>query len=83
MTPATEFAAAPPSASSTTPTPTATGPDVGPAGHGHISKQGSASARHALVEASWSTVQQPGPIAAFYTRRQKLRPPPAERGEKQ
>lgn len=56
---------------------------VGPASHGHISKQGSASARHALVEASWSTVQQPGPIAALYTRRQKLRPPPAERGEKQ
>jgi transposase len=41
---------------------------VGPASHGHISKQGSASARHALVEASWSTVQQPGPIAAFYAR---------------
>jgi len=36
---------------------------VGPASHGHISKQGSASARHALVEASWSTVRQPGPIA--------------------
>ena len=41
---------------------------VGPASHGHISKQGSASARHALVEASWSTVQQPGPIAGFYAR---------------
>jgi transposase len=41
---------------------------VGPASHGHISKQGSTSARHALVEASWSTVQQPGPIAAFYQR---------------
>jgi transposase len=41
---------------------------VGPASHGHISKQGSASARHALVEASWSTVQQPGPIAGFYVR---------------
>ncbi len=34
----------------------------------HISKQGSTSARHALVEASWSTVRQPGPIAAFYQR---------------
>jgi hypothetical protein len=27
--------------------------------------RGSASARHALVEASWSTVRQPGPIAGF------------------
>jgi transposase len=36
--------------------------------HGHISKQGSNSARHALVEACWSTVRQPGPIAAFYAR---------------
>ena len=41
---------------------------VGPASHGRISKQGSASARHALVEASWSTVRQPGPIAGFYGR---------------
>jgi transposase len=41
---------------------------VGQASHGHISKQGSASARHALVEASWSTVRQPGPIAGFYVR---------------
>src|SRR3954469_2846356 len=39
-----------------------------PAAHGHISKQGSNSARHALVEACWSTVRQPGPIAAFYAR---------------
>jgi transposase len=39
-----------------------------PAAHGHISKQGSNSARHALVEACWSTVRQPGPIAAFYQR---------------
>ena len=39
-----------------------------PASHGHISKQGSNSARHALVEACWSTVRQPGPIAAFYAR---------------
>jgi transposase len=41
---------------------------AGPANHGHISKQGSNSARHALVEACWSTVRQPGPIAAFYAR---------------
>jgi transposase len=41
---------------------------VGPAMDGHISKQGSSSARHALVEACWSTVRQPGPIAGFYQR---------------
>jgi transposase len=41
---------------------------AGPASHGRISKQGSSSARHALVEASWSTVRQPGPIAGFYAR---------------
>jgi transposase len=39
-----------------------------PATHGRISKQGSVRARHALVEASWSTVRQPGPIRAFYAR---------------
>jgi transposase len=39
-----------------------------PATHGHISKQGSSSARHALVEASWSTVRTPGPLHAFYQR---------------
>ena len=39
-----------------------------PASHGRISKQGSARARHALVEACWSTVRQPGPIKAFYER---------------
>jgi transposase len=39
-----------------------------PAVHGRISKQGSASVRHALVEASWSVVRQPGPIRAFYER---------------
>ena len=39
-----------------------------PANHGHISRQGSSSARHALVEACWSTVRQPGPLAAFYQR---------------
>lgn len=36
--------------------------------HGRISKQGSSPARHALVEASWSVVRQPGPIHAFYQR---------------
>jgi transposase len=39
-----------------------------PATHGRISKQGSGSVRHALVEASWSVVRQPGPIRAFYER---------------
>jgi transposase len=40
----------------------------GPAKHGHISKQGSAPARYALVEAAWSVVRQPGPLHAFYER---------------
>jgi hypothetical protein len=40
----------------------------GPAAHGHISKQGSTRARHALVEACWTTVRQPGPLHAFYQR---------------
>ena len=39
-----------------------------PATHGHISKRGSSSARHALVEAAWSVVRQPGPPHAFYER---------------
>jgi transposase len=39
-----------------------------PATHGRISKQGSVSARHALVEASWSVIRQPGPPHAFYQR---------------
>jgi hypothetical protein len=40
----------------------------GPGTSGHISKQGSASARWALVEAAWSAVRQPGPLRAFYQR---------------
>ena len=36
--------------------------------HGRISKQGSSMARHALVEACWSAVRQPGPLKAFYER---------------
>lgn len=36
--------------------------------HGRISKQGSVRARHALVEACWSAVRQPGPLHAFYQR---------------
>jgi len=41
---------------------------ISPATHGRISKQGSTRARHALVEACWSAVRQPGPIKAFYER---------------
>src|SRR4051812_2953410 len=39
-----------------------------PAGYGHISKQGAAPVRCALVEASWSVVRNPGPLHAFYQR---------------
>ena len=39
-----------------------------PARSGGISKRGSVSARWALVEASWSAVNQPGPLRAFYLR---------------
>jgi transposase len=39
-----------------------------PASHGHISEQGSVRARHALVEACWTAVRQPGPLHAFYER---------------
>jgi transposase len=41
---------------------------ITPATHGRISKRGSTRARHALVEACWSAVRQPGPIKAFYER---------------
>jgi hypothetical protein len=41
---------------------------TGAATHGRISKAGIGRARHALVEASWSTVRHPGPIRAFYQR---------------
>jgi transposase len=41
---------------------------VGPATHGHISKRGSVRARHALVEACWTTVRAPGPLHSFYER---------------
>jgi transposase len=39
-----------------------------PARHGHISKQGSPSARHMLCEAAWIVVRTPGPLRAFYER---------------
>jgi transposase len=35
---------------------------------GSITKRGSVSARWALVEATWSVVNQPGPLRAFYLR---------------
>ncbi len=38
------------------------------ASRARISKQGSSSARYALVEASWSVVRAPGPTRAFYER---------------
>ena len=41
---------------------------MGPASHGHISKQGSVRARHALVESCRSAVRQPAPLHAFYQR---------------
>jgi len=40
----------------------------GPVRRGRISKQGSAPARHALVEACWSAVRATGPLHAFYER---------------
>lgn len=36
--------------------------------HGRISKQGSSSGRHALVEAAWGAIRSPGPLRAFYER---------------
>jgi transposase len=38
---------------------------VSPIYQGHISKQGSASARHVLCEAAHSTMRAPGPLRAF------------------
>jgi transposase len=40
----------------------------GPARHGHTSKEGSAAARHVLVEAAWAAARSPGPLRAFATR---------------
>ncbi len=40
----------------------------GPARHGRISKQGSAEARHLLVEAAWAAMRTPGPLRAFAER---------------
>jgi transposase len=40
----------------------------GPARHGRLSKEGSAAARHVLVEAAWSAARAPGPLRAFAQR---------------
>jgi len=40
----------------------------GPAHHGRLSKQGSAAARHVLVEAAWMAAAAPGPLHAFAAR---------------
>ena len=40
----------------------------GPARHGRLSKEGSAAARHVLVEAAWSAAKSPGPLRAFAQR---------------
>ena len=36
--------------------------------HGRISKEGSAAARHALVEAAWAAAKAPGPLRVFAER---------------
>lgn len=51
-----------------------------PARHGHISKQGARSARHALVEASWSAARVPGPLRAFAARIRARRGPQVATG---
>ncbi|MCA1680034.1 MAG: transposase [Actinobacteria bacterium] len=38
---------------------------LGAVQHGHISKQGSATARHVLCEAAHATIRSPGPLRAF------------------
>ncbi|WP_249012220.1 IS110 family transposase [Conexibacter sp. DBS9H8] len=40
----------------------------GPAHHGRLSKEGSAAARHVLVEAAWVSAKSPGPLRAFAER---------------
>ncbi|MCA1700010.1 MAG: IS110 family transposase [Actinobacteria bacterium] len=39
-----------------------------PGRHGRVSKEGSAAARHVLVEAAWSSAKSPGPLRAFAQR---------------
>jgi transposase len=40
----------------------------GPARHGRTSKEGSAAARHVLVEAAWAAARSTGPLRAFAER---------------
>jgi len=46
---------------------------LGTVQHGHISKQGSATARHVLCEAAQATMRSPGPLRAFGQRVRKRR----------
>jgi transposase len=46
---------------------------LGAVQHGHISKQGSATARHVLCEAAHATMRSPGPLRAFGQRVGKRR----------
>ena len=46
---------------------------LGTVHHGHISKQGSATARHVLCEAAHATMRSPGPLRAFGQRVRKRR----------
>jgi transposase len=46
---------------------------LGAVQHGHISKQGSATARHVLCEAAHATMRSPGPLRAFGQRVRKRR----------
>jgi transposase len=49
----------------------------GPAHHGRLSKEGSAAARHVLVEAAWIAARAPGPLprsVAWSTRQTRSKP---------
>jgi transposase len=56
--------------------------EPGPARHGRITKQGSASVRQVLVEAAWVTVRAPGPMRAFYERVRHRRGARGRRGRR-
>jgi transposase len=46
-----------------------------PAHHGRTAKEGSAAARHVLVEAAWMATRSPGPLRAFAERTRAKRGP--------
>lgn len=48
--------------------PTVRQSGIGQAHHGRLSKEGSAAARHVLVEAAWIAARAPGPLRAFAER---------------